>query len=199
MSKYVPPSMRNGQGQGQGQGQSQSQGQGHRNETNPRSRGTMASLTKPKTVSINVASEDDFPTLGVPKHVLPATVPVTTTTATVTPYIKMAKDWGKKLEEEKEANIIRIRNAEEERHIIAKQGIQEKIKPKSKLIITGRKNQYYDNKDGTFKAIVEDDLSDDSFESGPSREEEDFENDVCEDDEMNANLVRDRRHDNELY
>lgn len=187
MSKYVPPSMRNGQGQGQ-----------NRNETNPRSRGTMASLTKPKTVSINVASEDDFPTLGVPKPVLTATT-TPTTTATTTPYIKMAKDWGKKLEEEKEANIIRIRNAEEERHIIAKQGIQEKIKPKSKLIITGRKNQYYDNKDGTFKAIVEDDLSDDSFESGPSREEEDFENDVCEDDEMNANLVRDRRHDNELY
>jgi hypothetical protein len=183
--------MRNGQGQSQGQSQGQ-----HRNESNPRSRGTMASLTKPKTVSINVASEDDFPTLGVPKPVLTATVPVLTAT---TPYIKMAKDWGKKLEEEKEANIIRIRNAEEERHIIAKQGTQEKIKPKNKMIITGRKNQYYDNKDGTFKAIVEDDLSDDSFESGPSREEEDFENDVCEDDEMNANLVRDRRHDNELY
>ena len=207
MSKYVPPSLRNERNNQQTPSTQSTSSTPSTPGTLTRgtmasltpSRGTMASLTKPKTVAINITSDDDFPTLGAPKPVLKTNTETNTETKTASPYIKMAKDWGKKLEEEKEANIIRIRNAEDERHKVAKEGKQEIIKYKNKMIISGRKNEYYDNKDGKFKPIVEDDISDDCFESGPSHEDDEIDNDPYEDDELNANLVCDRRHRDELY
>lgn len=191
--------------------------------------GTMASLTKAKEVNpnsystrfsesrlrdpnyvppkkpVNIDSSDDFPSLGSKNTVtnLTKTLPVSSSGQN---YIDMAKGWGKKIEEEDEANRIRIQNAEILRKKIAKEnyekekrGIPEKKTTKKKLILQVKKNQYYDKDTVTFKSLDEN-ASDDSFESGPSHEEDEEEDvDETNDDEINANIGKERKHDNELY
>ena len=66
-------------------------------------------------------------------------------------------------------------------------------------MVASRKNRFYDQREGNFKAIVEDNISDDSFESGPSREDDDEEEDEERDEEFNTNITNDRRHRDELY
>ena len=183
--------------------------------------GTMASLTKqtssysnrfaenerrrndptyvPPQKPVNITSENDFPTLGTPKIV---PIPIKTG------FVTMAKEWGKKIEEEEEANRTRIQNAEIERRIHAKEqymkekyGTPEcKVRSKNGLIIRAKKNEYYDKEQRAFKPIMEDNVSDDSFESGPSHEDviEDEEEESLE-DEFNTNIGYERRHKDELY
>jgi hypothetical protein len=189
------------------------------------SSGTMASLTKgqpsnnsyasnfseqsrlrnnpnyvPPQKPVNISSEDDFPTFGVSKTVKP--VPISTGKN----LIKMAEEWGKKIEDEEEANRNRIRKAEEDRRIKAKEDylkekygdVKPKIVIKNKLILSDRKNEYYDKKDGQVKPINV--VEEDSFESGPSHdEEEEVEDDESQEDEFNTNIGSDRRHRDELY
>ena len=187
--------------------------------------GTMASLTKgqrstnsyssnfseqsrlrndpnyiPPQKPVNISSEDDFPTLGVSKTVKP--VPISTGKN----FIQMAEEWGKKIEDEEEANRYRIRKTEEDRRIKAKEDylkekygdVKPKIVIKNKLILSDRKNEYYDKKDGQVKPINV--VEEDSFESGPSHdEEEEVEDDESQEDEFNTNIGSDRRHRDELY
>ena len=186
--------------------------------------GTMASLTKAKEVNknaystrfseqsrlrndpnyvppqrpVNITSDDDFPTLGTPK-----VIPLPKQSG----MVSMAKEWGKKIEEEEEANRTRIQNAEIQRRADAKEkymkekyGTPEcRVKSKNGLIIRVKKNQYYDKEQVAFKQIVEENVSDDSFESGPSREDEVEEDIESPDDEFNTNIGYERRHKDELY
>ena len=187
------------------------------------SSGTMASLTRasipsssyasrfseqarlrndPKYVppkSVNIASNDDFPTLGVPKVAAATNLPKSSTGQN---FIQMAEGWGKKIEIEEKENRDRIYRAEEDRRAQAKI----KIKPetiqlttKNKIILqTKDVNRFYDEKEKRFKKI-EGDISDDSFESGPHEEEEVDDDCESQDDEFNTNIVNDRRHRDELY
>jgi len=186
--------------------------------------GTMASLTRSKDINrhsysnrfseqyklkgnpnyvppqkpINITSNDDFPTLGTPKI-----VPI----PKQTDMVHMAKEWGTKIEEEKEANLKRIQMAEiqrradiKEQYIKEKYGTPEcKVKFKNGLIVKNHKNRYYDKEYVEFKKIVDDTISDDSFESEPSREDEVEDEEESPDDEFNTNIGYDRRHKDELY
>ena len=191
--------------------------------------GTMASLTKGKSSSnsyasnfaeqarlrndpnyvppqkpVNIASDDDFPTLCVPKKVQP--IPGSSTGQN---FIQMAEGWGKKIKDEEEANRQRIRKAEEERRITAKENYLKekygnvedmpKIACKNKLILASHNDKYYDKKEGKLKSI-NDVVEEDSFESGPSHdEEEEDDDDESHDDEFNTNIGYERRHRDELY
>jgi len=169
--------------------------------------GTMASLTKGNKSystsseskkdqkSVNISSEDDFPSLGV-KPVLP-------TIHKNDKFIKMAEDWGKKIEEDEEANRRRIINEEQERRRIAKELMKHTphtlpTRRINKTILSETKNKYYDADLKIYKLIVDDTIEDDSIESTPSANEEEDDDDD-EDTEINANLVNDRRHEYELY
>lgn len=157
----------------------------------------------PPQKPVNISSSEDFPSLGSPKTITPI-IPLVSSSGQN--YIDMAKGWGKKIEEDEEANRIRIHNAEILRKKIAKEnydnekkGIPERKTTKKKLMINSRKNEYYDKDEHRFKSLDET-ISDDSFESGPSHEEdEDYEDDEINDDEINANIGKVRKHDNELY
>ena len=176
--------------------------------------GTMASLTKGNKSystkfseqsrlrnsnyvpqkSVNISSEDDFPSLGV-KPILPI-IP------TNDKFIKMAEDWGKKIEIDKEANRTRIINEEKERRRIAKEQLKHNTLPTrrtNKRIIYDTKNRFYDADLKIYKLIVDDSIDEDSFESGPSVDEEDDDINEEEDTEFNVNIVNDRRHYDELY
>jgi len=186
--------------------------------------GTMASLTKAQSSStsyssrfaeqeriknnpnyvppqkpVNISSEDDFPTLGVPKVV---SIPTPDKS-----FIKMAEGWGKKIKEDDEANRRRIQTDEDERRRIAKENYlkekygddKHKIVGKNKSILKNRKNEYYVKEIGTYKPIVDNTLEEDSVESCPSHEEEEEDDDESQEDEFNTNIGYERRHRDELY
>lgn len=191
--------------------------------TNTLAAGTMASLTKSKEptksygnrfseqtrirndpgyvapISVNISSEADFPSLGgakPPTHVVPTPA---------RSFIKMAEDWGKKIEMDEEANRMRIINEEKDRRRRMKELMKHpdhtiKSFNKNSIIPVSRfKHQYYDHEEKKYKNISDDSVED-SFESGPSHDEEEDENDdIHEEDEINANIVNDRRHRDELY
>lgn len=191
--------------------------------------GTMASLTKAQSSStsyssrfaeqeriknnpnyvppqkpVNISSEDDFPTLGVPKVPILAVPKVATSGQTL---IQMAEGWGKKIKEDDEANRRRIQTDEDERRRIAKENClkekygddKQKIVGKNKSIIKARKNEYYVKEIGAYKPIVDNTLEEDSVESCPSHEEEEEDDDESQEDEFNTNIGYERRHRDELY
>jgi len=142
--------------------------------------------------TVNIASEEDFPTLGVPKPI-GVSLPKSNKG-----FIQMAEEWGKEIKEDEIANIRRIANDENERKIKAKEK-KHKVIPKVKgMIIPKKKNEYYDETTKTYKPIVEDDISDDSFESGPSNQEEEEEEEII-DEEYNTNIGNDGRRRYDLY
>lgn len=191
------------------------------------SSGTMASLTKakeqtrsysnrfseqtrirndPKYVppqkAVNISSEDDFPSLG-PRVTKSSSV----SWSSSKDCIKMAEEWGKKNEEDEKANRARIIKAEDDRRRIAKEQMKEEKKQKmnikeettkSKLIIRAKnKDTFYDQYEHKFKNIEE--VEEDSFESGPSHDEEEFIDDDDVDEEFNADISYERRNKGELH
>jgi len=110
----------------------------------------------------------------------------------------MAEEWGKEIKEDEIANIRRIANDENERKIKAKEKKPEVIPKVKGMIIPKKKNEYYDETTKTYKPIVEDDISDDSFESGPSNHEEEEEEEII-DEEYNTNIGNDGRRRYDLY
>lgn len=204
------------------------------------SSGTMASLTKakeptrsysnrfseqtrirndpnyvPPQKSVNISSEDDFPSLGPNvTSVTSVSTSVNTNVTSVTKSwssskdcIKMAEEWGKKNEEDERANRARIIKAEDDRRRIAKEQMKEEKKQKmnvkeettkSKLIIREtNKDKFYDQYEHKFKNIEE--IEEDSFESGPSHDEEEFIDDDDVDEEFNADISYERRNKGELH
>jgi len=214
MSKYIPPFLKESKTPNRFSALSEtssSQSSSSSLASTTLTSGTMASLTKgnksysnkfseSKTncvqKSVNISSEDDFPSLGV-KPVLP-------TIHKNDKFIKMAEDWGKKIEEDDEANRRRIIHEEQERRRIAKELMKNKphtlpTRRINKIILSETKNKYYDADLKIYKLIVDDTIEDDSVESTPSVNEEDDEFDEEEDIEFNTHLVNDRRHYDELY
>jgi len=187
--------------------------------------GTMASLTKskeptksysnrfseqtrlrndptyvPPQKAINISSNDDFPSLGS-SAVKPSSW------ASSNNCIKMAEEWGKKIKEEDEAHRASIIKADLDRRMAAKEQMKEekmqKMNPtdtskKSKLIIAKNKNKFYDQYEHKFKSI-DNEIEEDSFESGPSHDEEEVDDEEINDDEFNTDIGYERRHKDELY
>ena len=73
------------------------------------------------------------------------------------------------------------------------------IPTKNNLVVSTNKNTYYDKEECKLKPISDDSLAEDSFESGPSHDEEEENEEESPDDEYNTNIGYDRRHDDELY
>ena len=187
--------------------------------------GTMASLTKskeptksysnrfseqtrlrndptyvPPQKAVNISSDDDFPSLG--------SSAVKPSSWASNNCIKMAEEWGKKIKEEDEAHRASIIKADLDRRMAAKEQMKEEkmqkmnpkedVSKKSKLIIAKNKNKFYDQYEHKFKSI-ENEIEEDSFESGPSHDEEEVDDEDINDDEFNTDIGYERRHKDELY
>jgi len=160
----------------------------------------------PPQKAVNISSEDDFPSLGTNVSTSVAKSSSVSWSSSKD-CIKMAEEWGKKNEEDERANRARIIKAEDDRRRIAKEQMKEEKKQKmnvkeettkSKLIIRAKnKDTFYDQYEHKFKNI--EDIEEDSFESGPSHDEEEVIDDDVDDEEFNADISYERRNKGELH
>jgi hypothetical protein len=153
------------------------------------------------TITVNVSSEEEFPTLGGTGRTLSSKSNGWGQVAQTT-FVNYAEEWHDKIEQEREEKEA-LRQQEEE--------IRQQKRPRKKKsaapvlkralrVATGTENP-----EGDFKPIEYDDdaFEDDDEVNQSDLDDEEFfgdeEDDEEDEDELNPNVYEDRRHRDELY